>query len=248
MAAATTGASCTGRTFRRNLAPTIRERSRMSEMTWACAAALRSMASRPRRAVASSRRPPRSRYVQPTIAVSGVRSSWDSVDRNSSFTRLAVSACVRARSASSSRRSRSPSSCLRCGDVAREGAEAEVAAVRDGGDGQLQGKAAAVRAPRLHLHAQVRASARRRQAGPARAARTPRSASGRISSARSRPIAVLARDPERLLGLGVPEGHEPGAVEGDHRVQRVVEDGADVGGAGAAALGHASRKRSRPLR
>ena len=55
------GRELKGRTFKRNFAPTIRDRSRMSEMTWACAAALRSMASRPRRAVASSSRPPRSR-------------------------------------------------------------------------------------------------------------------------------------------------------------------------------------------
>jgi hypothetical protein len=34
--------------------------------------------------------------IQPAIAITGVRSSWESVARNSSFERLAMSAATRA--------------------------------------------------------------------------------------------------------------------------------------------------------
>ena len=61
------------------------------------------MTSSARAAVASSSRAVRSVTAQPSTALSGVRSSWDSVARNSSFIRLAASAssracCSRARS------------------------------------------------------------------------------------------------------------------------------------------------------
>ena len=75
--------------------------------------ALRSIVSRARRELASSRRPARSRWTQPTIAFRGVRSSCESVARNSSFIRLAASACARACSATASSRARSASATFR---------------------------------------------------------------------------------------------------------------------------------------
>ena len=65
-------------------------------MSWVCARTLRSMTSRPRSIAVWSRLPERSITVQPRIGVSGVRSSWDSVARNSSLARLAFSAALRA--------------------------------------------------------------------------------------------------------------------------------------------------------
>ena len=75
-------------------------------MSCVCTLALRSMVARPSARWASTVRVRRRITAQPTIALSGVRSSWDSVARNSSFSRLACSA--------SSRAARSPSSnCVR---------------------------------------------------------------------------------------------------------------------------------------
>ena len=76
-------------------------------MSWFCTFALRSMVSMARATVASSRPPVRSMCAQPTIALSGVRSSWESMARNSSFIRLAsrASSSRRVRSASAARRS-----------------------------------------------------------------------------------------------------------------------------------------------
>ena len=45
--------------------------------------------------------------VQPMMAFRGVRSSWETVERNSSFIRLAFSACSRAVRSRSSKTSRS---------------------------------------------------------------------------------------------------------------------------------------------
>ena len=67
----------------------MRETSRMSEMSWVCARALRSMVSTARATTALSSGPPRRTWAQPTMALSGVRSSWDRVARNSSFIRFA---------------------------------------------------------------------------------------------------------------------------------------------------------------
>jgi len=86
-------ASSIGLTSRWSLPETMRETSRMSEMSWVWTRALRSMVSMARAAVAESSWPDRSMCVQPTIALKGVRSSWESVARNSSLARLAARAC-----------------------------------------------------------------------------------------------------------------------------------------------------------
>ena len=65
-------------------------------MSWVCARTFRSITSSPRSIPAWSSVPERSMTVQPRIGVSGVRSSWDSVARNSSLARLARSAPLRA--------------------------------------------------------------------------------------------------------------------------------------------------------
>ncbi len=57
-------------------------------MSWAWAAALRSMVSRARKRAGSSSLPMRSMRAQPRMALSGVRSSCERVARNSSLTRL----------------------------------------------------------------------------------------------------------------------------------------------------------------
>jgi hypothetical protein len=95
-----------------SLPVTMRETSRMSSMSWLCMRAFRSMVSTPRRS-SGSRLCPRSTAAQPTIALRGVRSSWDSVARNSSLSRLAASASSRAARSRSSRWSRSASAFLR---------------------------------------------------------------------------------------------------------------------------------------
>ena len=158
-------------------------------MTWACAAALRSMASRPRRAVASSRRPPRSRYVQPD----------DRGERRAQLVgeggeELVLDAAGRFRlRARPLRLPEQPLALLvvvlALRDVARERAEAQLTAVRDRGDGQLQREEAAVAARRLHLQAEVRSRARPPERGQRPLERRSRASSGRISSARRVPMA-----------------------------------------------------------
>ena len=82
-------ARSTSRTCSRSLPVTMRETSSRSSISRACARALRSMLSRPRARVASSALVERSTRAHPSTAFSGVRSSCDSVARNSSFSRLA---------------------------------------------------------------------------------------------------------------------------------------------------------------
>ena len=81
---------------RRSLPVMMRETSRMSSISTACALALRSIVSSALRDFSGDRLPERNIPVHPTIAASGVRSSCDSVARNSSLARLAASASSRA--------------------------------------------------------------------------------------------------------------------------------------------------------
>jgi len=80
----------------RSLPAMMRETSRMSSISSACARALRSIVSSARCSFSGDRDRDRSMCVHPTIALSGVRSSCDSVARNSSLARLAASAASRA--------------------------------------------------------------------------------------------------------------------------------------------------------
>jgi len=73
----------------------MRETSRMSLINWAWSLALRPMTSIACRAPSGGSPPDCSISIQPRMACSGVRSSCDSVARNSSFTRLASSAAAR---------------------------------------------------------------------------------------------------------------------------------------------------------
>ena len=100
IAAFTTAPISTGWRSSWSLPVTIRDTSSSWSMIWFCAVALRMMVSMAVRISSGVSCPRWSRYAHPTIAVSGVRSSCDSVARNSSFTRLAVSATVRASCAS----------------------------------------------------------------------------------------------------------------------------------------------------
>ena len=77
-----------------------RDTSSTSEISCACDCALRATISSTFGMRAASTRRSRSSDTQPRMALSGVRSSCDSVARNSSFSRLARSASSRARSAS----------------------------------------------------------------------------------------------------------------------------------------------------
>jgi len=109
-AAFTTAARSTGSSSSRIFPLTMRETSSRSSIRRPCATAFRSMMSSARR-VAGSSCVRRRICAHPRTAFSGVRSSCDSVARNSSFTRLASSASWWARCASSNRCSRSRSVC-----------------------------------------------------------------------------------------------------------------------------------------
>ena len=193
------------------LRPTIRDRSRMSEMTWACAAAFRSMASRP---------PAGGGLVEPASAQE-IGPAHDRGQRRAQLVRQRGEELVldparrlrlRARALRVGQEARTlPVVLLALGDVAGKGAEAEIATVRDGGDGELEREDGAGRAPRLHLQPRVRVPFPRRQPGeeareraalPLREDQLGQGMADRL----------LARDPERLLGPGVPERPEPGAV------------------------------------
>jgi hypothetical protein len=89
MAAPMTSESAAGRSCRRSLPVMMRETSSRSSMSFACAMTLRSMTSSPSRSLGAPGRSERRRRVQPRIADNGVRSSCDSVVKNSSFMRLA---------------------------------------------------------------------------------------------------------------------------------------------------------------
>jgi hypothetical protein len=92
------------RTFSRSRPDTMRFMSSRSSMSCACARALRAMVSSPRRVSASPTARASSSVDHPSTALSGVRSSCDSVARNSSFSRLTRPASARAaRSAATSR-------------------------------------------------------------------------------------------------------------------------------------------------
>ncbi len=91
-AARTVPSSSSGRSSRRSLPVMMRETSRRSSMSLACARALRSMAARPLASTAgSAAEAPRRSCDQPSTALSGVRSSCDTTPRNSSLARLASS-------------------------------------------------------------------------------------------------------------------------------------------------------------
>ena len=120
-AASTTAATSIDRSVSRSLPVMMRETSSRSSMSWATDLALRSIVSSARSRRSGSRSPRRSHQVHPTSALSGVRSSWDSVARNSSLARLAVSAVARAAcsSRSSHSRARASASAWRCARRAR---------------------------------------------------------------------------------------------------------------------------------
>ena len=92
-----------GCTSSRSLPELMRLMSSRSSMSCAWTRALRSMVSRPARSSSALRLVMRSTWAQPRMAFSGVRSSCDSVARNSSLASLTRSASARAaRSLSSS--------------------------------------------------------------------------------------------------------------------------------------------------
>jgi serine/threonine-protein kinase len=91
----------------RSLPATIRLTSRRSSMSRACALALRSMISSARAATAGGSARVRRMLAQPRMDVSGVRSSWLSIERNSSLARFSASATARALTSASYERARS---------------------------------------------------------------------------------------------------------------------------------------------
>ena len=88
-------------------------------MSWASALVLRSTVSSARVWRSASSPPRRSHQTQPISALSGVRSSCESVLRNSSFARPAVSASARAACSRRSRSSRARASASACSRVSR---------------------------------------------------------------------------------------------------------------------------------
>ena len=84
----------------RSLPVMMRDTSRTSLISCSCSRAFRSMVSRTAGRRSGSITPPRTIWVYPSTAFNGVRSSCDSVARNSSFRRFADSAsCLAAASA-----------------------------------------------------------------------------------------------------------------------------------------------------
>ena len=110
----TSAGRSTGSIFRVSLPATMRLTSSRSLISRLCCCTLRSMTSRPRRVAGASSVPPRSSRSQPSIALRGLRSSCETIARNSSFRRSAsrsASPAIRWRVASSrARRSSSISS------------------------------------------------------------------------------------------------------------------------------------------
>ena len=88
---------------RSSLPETIRETSRRSAISVFCTFRLRSMVSTARWTTAGSVCPSLRMCTQPTIAVSGVRSSWERVAKKMSFIRAASSRSALATESSSSR-------------------------------------------------------------------------------------------------------------------------------------------------
>ena len=114
IAACTIGATLSGRTSSWRLPVMMRETSRRSSMSRACERALRSIISSARsRFSVRSTSPLRISVAQPRIEVSGVRSSCESVARNSSFSRSASSARWRRSRSRASRAARSSSASVR---------------------------------------------------------------------------------------------------------------------------------------
>ena len=98
-------ASSTGRRSTPACPPMMRVTSRMSSISCVCSLAFRPMTSIAwRTRSAESMAPCCSIWTQPRIAFSGVRSSCESVPRNSSFSRLASSAAASRASSASLRR------------------------------------------------------------------------------------------------------------------------------------------------
>ena len=95
-AASMAGVTRTGSRAISSVPVRIRERSSTSSMSWVCTRALRSIASRARAVASRSSMVPRSIRAHPAMAVSGVRSSCESIARNSSLERFAASASTRA--------------------------------------------------------------------------------------------------------------------------------------------------------
>ena len=85
----------------------MRETSSTSSTIWVSDVTLRATVSRARARFSPVSRPDCIIRTYPTIAFSGVRSSWESVARNSSLRRLASRAIVSRRCRSSSARLRS---------------------------------------------------------------------------------------------------------------------------------------------
>ena len=108
-AASTTSPKSIGATSSRILPLIILETSRRSSTSCASARVLRLIDCSPFDVRPSSDAVCSSIAAHPRMAFSGVRSSWDAVARNSSFARLASSACARAACSLASKRARSSS-------------------------------------------------------------------------------------------------------------------------------------------
>ena len=112
-AASTDSATSVGPRVTRHSPETIRETSSRSSISCACVRALCSIAPSATAVLSVPSSPVRSMLDHARIGVSGVRSSCETVARNSSFARLASSARSRAASVRSRYRCRSISACFR---------------------------------------------------------------------------------------------------------------------------------------
>ncbi len=121
MESETTSSSSTSRVSSRSLPEMMRERSSRSSMSLRLhlRVALDGLQSL-RLHLAAAPAPARIRFVQPMMEVSGVRSSCESVERNSSFRRFAASASARAAVLAQEQSSRARPRSLQLAQVARK--------------------------------------------------------------------------------------------------------------------------------
>ncbi len=121
-----------------SLPATMRLMSSRSEMSWACSRVLRATTSRPRCTSAGSPALRAISCVQPRMALSGVRSSCDTIATKSSFTRLARSASAPGRAFRLEQPVAFEDRAFLIGDVARDlrGADHPARRVAHGRDGE----------------------------------------------------------------------------------------------------------------
>ena len=219
IADSTTGRNGIGSLSSRSCPAMMRDTSRMSSTIFCCSRALRSIVSSAFARRASSICVLRSSDVHPSTALSGVRSSCDTVARNSSFSRFAISAVSRAFCTASNSRALS---------MAIAACAASPATMRSSLFGEHVRLGVAEEQPAEHLSRSGRSQESRDSCAPAGgraecrdAARSGRSADPCVTSARrTMPLAAERRAEQRRRARQRKSLEVP-AIDARHRVEHV---------------------------